>query len=260
MSNEIITIDSINLIQQGPLINHDENINLYFIWLENYDCIKKRCASLLFCLAASYTVLCIITSSAAPVILAQANAWSSFGYALVEAPLLVRFPLCVLSIASFNLWSFPNTIVNFIDVTSIFWVILAVTIYISPQAKHSKMVLTIVNICFALFIVIIISTSLTHNVLEYYENNLIIITGLIYALCGINMASYYITNNTFLVGLLCITVGFTCKLMTIYENQYWGTSVFHLLTALSIEKLLTLQNQHTNIDISLKMLKCERFV
>jgi len=66
--------------------------------------------------------------------------------------------------------------------------------------------------------------------------------------CGINMSTFYISNKVFLIGLLC---------MTIYEDQYWGTSIFHLLSAFGIDTLLTLQK---NQDLqSPKILKCIRF-
>lgn len=277
MNNEISNNDTINDLQtirdskisQNEIIerltqptvynNYDKMYNFFHIDKQFIDkqYVKRMISSLLFCLCASYIVLCVTLSSATPIISQQANAWSSFGYALIDAPPLVRFPLFVLSIASFNLWSSSNVSVNFIDVTSIFWVIIAVTIYLLPQAKHSTLVLISVNICFTLFIVITLSIIQTDTVLKYYQDNLVIITGLIYVLCGINMSVFYISNKVFLIGLLCITVGFICKLMTIYEGQYWGTSVFHLLSAFGIDTLLTLQK---NQDLqSPKILKCIRF-
>jgi hypothetical protein len=274
MNNEISNNDTINDLQtiRDSKISQNEiierltqptvynNYKMYNFFHIDKQYVKRMGCSLLFCLAASYIVLCITLSSATPIISQQANAWSSFGYALIDAPTLVRFPLFVLSIASFNLWSSSNVSVNFIDVTSIFWVIIAVTIYLLPQAKHSMLVLISVNICFTLFIVSIMSLSMTSNVLKYYADNLVIITGLIYVLCGINMSVFYISNKVFLVGLLCITVGFICKLMTIYEGQYWGTSVFHLLSAFGIDTLLTLQKTpDVNFELSPKILKCIRF-
>jgi hypothetical protein len=130
--------------------------------------------------------------------------------------------------------------VNFIDVTCIFWTIIIVTIALSPDVTNSNIVICGTNVLFIIYIITIICISYTELVLMYYEENLVIITGLIYFLCGINMSTFYIRNPTFVLGIGAISVGFICKLLMIYQDQYWGTSIFHIITAIGIGILLRL--------------------
>jgi hypothetical protein len=102
----------------------------------------------------------------------------------------------------------------------------------------------------------IISISYTNLVLTYYKDNLVIITGLIYGLCGINMSTFYIRKPKFIIGIGIISFGFICKLLTIYQDQYWGTSIFHITSALGIGILLQLSKlEHYSIPQSLEWRK-----
>jgi len=202
--------------------------------------IRRILLSLLLSVLGSYILLCIIEVSPTPSIKHQANAWSSITYALIDGPITVRFPLYILSVASFNLWAYSTPIVNFIDVTCIFWTIIIVTIALSPDVTNSNIVICGINVLFILYIITIISISYTELVLMYYEENLVIITGLVYFLCGVNMSTFYIRNPTFVLGIGAISVGFICKLLMIYQDQYWGTSIFHIITAIGIGILLRL--------------------
>jgi hypothetical protein len=87
-----------------------------------------------------------------------------------------------------------------------------------------------------------IITSIVLNydgpVLLYYSDNLVYLTAIIYGLCGISMSSFYATNQIFLTGMGCISFGFVCKLLTIFQGQYWGTSFFHIVSGLGIHILL----------------------
>ena len=48
--------------------------------------------------------------------------------------------------------------------------------------------------------------------------------------------------NIYIIGSGCVMLGFACKLLTIYVDQYWGTCVFHTSTALGIAILLRLMD------------------
>jgi hypothetical protein len=239
MHNEIIQpssefSDAIRLIDTNEL-------NYSKMTVINYKQVVRR---ILLSVLGSYILLCIITGSPTPLIEHQANAWSSITYALIDGPITVKIPLYILSVASFNLWAYSTPMVNFIDVTCIFWTIIIVTIALSPDVMNSNIVICGINVLFILYIITIICISYTERVLMYYEENLVIITGLIYFLCGINMSTFYIRNPTFVLGIGAISVGFICKLLMIYQHQYWGTSIFHIITAIGIGILLRLSPIH----------------
>ncbi len=190
------------------------------------------------CLLFSYICLVIIESSYLPSIRHAANSFSSVSYALVDAPPLVRFPLFILSVASVCLWANSTTHVNFVDVTCIFWTIIAVTLNIFPNAPHKNVVLFIFDGAMIVMIITSIVTNYDVAILRYYSDNLVYLTAIIYGLCGISMSIFYATNPIFLTGMGCISFGFICKLLTIFQGQYWGTSLFHIVSGLGIHILL----------------------
>ena len=208
--------------------------------LVNKQFMRNILLSFFLSVLGSYILLCIIAVSPTPSINHHANAWSSITYALIDAPSTVMLPLYILTVASFNLWAHSTQIVNFIDVTCIFWTIIVVTVALSPDVTNSTIIIRAINVLFILYIITIISISYTSLVLAYYHDNLVIITGLIYGLCGINLSTFYIRIPTFILGVGVISFGFICKLLTIYQDQYWGTSVFHIITAAGIGILLRL--------------------
>jgi hypothetical protein len=190
----------------------------------------------------SYLITYIVFSDKPYIFInSPANAISSLSYALIDAPLPVKLPLMVLSIASYSLWSNSNTIINFVDVTSIFWVIIAVTIHTLPNARYSRHILALVNSAFIASISVAIYTLADATILEFYEDNLVVVTALIYTMCSIFMASFYCSSKTFVAGYCIISFGFICKLLTIFFDQYWGTCVFHIASAIGIGFLLKLQ-------------------
>jgi hypothetical protein len=241
MSTEIIiTSRDLKDADTNRLIDTNE-LNYSKTTVSNYkQVIRRILLSLLLSVLGSYILLCIITVSPTPSINHHANAWSSITYALIDAPSTVMLPLYILTVASFNLWAHSTQIVNFIDVTCIFWTIIVVTVALSPDVTNSTIIIRAINMLFILYIITIISISYTSLVLAYYHDNLVIITGLIYGLCGINLSTFYIRNPTFILGVGVISFGFICKLLTIYQDQYWGTSVFHIITAIGIGILLRL--------------------
>ena len=173
----------------------------------------------------------------------QANAWSSAFYALVPAPLvLIKLPMMTLAVVSFGLWSNSTPLVNFIDVTSIFWVIIIVTLYILPIAPYKVPVVYSINGLFATYICAIIGTGYHTQVLAYYHENLVPITGTILFISTVTLTSHYGATRIYIIGSGCVMLGFACKLLTIYVDQYWGTCVFHTSTALGIAILLRLMD------------------
>ena len=122
--------------------------------------VLRMVGSLLFFIIGSYLITYQVFSDKPYIfITSPANAISSVSYAIVDAPLPVKIPMMVLSIASYSLWSNSITTINFVDVTSI----------------------------------------------------------------------------------AIVSFGFICKLLALYQNQYWGTCVFHIMSALGVWVLLKLQ-------------------
>ena len=177
-----------------------------------------------------------------------ANSWTSICYALPDAPLSIKGPLVTLSVVSFGLWANSNPIINFIDVTCIFWVIIVVSLSILPKAENKWYMIYAVDTMFVTYISTAIYLDNAETIVQYYRFNLVPITGTIMVLNMVTLGSYYARNKVFMVGSLLMVVGFTCKLETIYLGYYWGTSIFHTLTAIGIAILLPIdvepQSQH----------------
>jgi hypothetical protein len=177
-----------------------------------------------------------------------ANSWTSICYALPDAPLSIKGPLVTLSVVSFGLWANSNPIINFIDVTCIFWVIIIVSLSILPKAENKWYMIYAVDTMFVTYISTAIYLDHADTIVQYYRVNLVPITGTIMVLNMVTLGSYYARNKVFMVGSLLMVVGFTCKLETIYLEYYWGTSIFHTLTAIGIAILLPIdvepQSQH----------------
>ena len=229
------------LLEPRNSMNRDESkISLY---IAKYKHILIPTASGVSCILISYALLCSMEASPNPFIQNQANAWSSVCYALVAAPPLVRIPLFVLSVMSFCLWAHSTTLNNYVDVSCIYWVIIAVTIHMLPSAPHNRVVMIFLDTAFILALLTMSFLHHSTDILNYYHSNLVPITGIIYSLCGIVICAFYMTNKTFIIGTGCISFGFICKLLTIFQGQYWGTSIFHTLSALGIHILLKMEKQ-----------------
>lgn len=167
-----------------------------------------------------------------------ANAWSSFSYAVIDAPFCLKYPLFVLSIASFNLWSSGRTYIDIIDVTSILWVNVNVTIYVLPDSTHKYKLIYIINGLVTLLLLYTICNQYDSYVFEYYSENLIPDVGIVYIYSGLILSSFHIKDKNYLVGLFSIICGFGCKMLDIYMGQKWGTCVFHILTAVGTELVI----------------------
>jgi hypothetical protein len=213
------------------------------LYIAKYKHIIIPIASGVSCTLISYALLSSMESTSTPFIRNHTNAWSSVCYALVAAPPLVRIPLFVLSVMSFCLWAYSTPLVNFIDVSCIYWVIIAVTVQILPNAPHNRIVLIYLDTAFILVLFIMSFQHHSTEILDYYHSNLLSITGIIYSLCAIISCSFYMTNKTFILGAMCISAGFICKMLTIFQGQYWGTAIFHTLSALGIQILLMIGKQ-----------------
>jgi len=239
--NDNNSIEIKELLEPSKHANREESKTRLFV--TTYRHFIFTFVSGVSCALISYILLCVFESTATPFIRNQGNAWTSVCYALVAAPPLVRIPLFILSVASFCLWADSTPLINFIDVSCIYWSIIAVTIQMLPNARHKRIVLIILDTA---FILVLLTMSFLHHseeILYYYHANLVSITGIIYSLCGIMSCSFYMTNKTFIVGIVCISFGFICKLLTIFQGQYWGTAIFHTLSAIGIQFLLMIDKQ-----------------
>ncbi len=179
-----------------------------------------------------------------------ANAWSSICYALPIAPPCIKFPLMTLSIVSFGLWSTSTIEINFVDVTSIYWVIVVVSLSALPSTVYKWPVIYLINICLTLFMGLSIYYDLDDAILHYYHVNLVPITGIVLMFSAAMLSSYYLFNRTFIIGSSLIMLGFGCKLMTIFNDIYAGTALFHTLTALGIAVLSLLNDTPQSADIN----------
>jgi hypothetical protein len=160
------------------------------------------------------------------------NAWSSFAYAAIDAPLCLKYPLFVLSVSSFNLWSSAPVYIDIIDVTSIFWVNINVTIYVLPGSKYKYKIIYAINGIVTLLLLYTIFNRYELYVFDYYGANMIPDVGIVYVYSGLILSAFHIKDENYLTGLLCIISGFNCKLLDLYKGQDWGTCLFHILTAL----------------------------
>lgn len=195
--------------------------------------IKPILYSLLLSALSSYAVYCALSQQF--YIVFNENSVSSFAYAMVDTRIEMKVPLMVLSVASFNLWTHDNTPISFIDVTSIFWTIIATTLYVIP---NNRKMLSVINVGFVSFIVGVIATGKDEMIVAYYTENLILLNALIYSLCTIITASVYGLDRNFLIGTFLAGFGYICKLLFMFSGQRWGTCVFHTISALGIHFLL----------------------
>lgn len=189
--------------------------------------------SLLFSVAASYAVYYGLSQQF--YIRLNENSVSSFAYAMVDTRIEMKLPLMVLSIASFNLWTHNNTAISFIDVTSIFWTIIATTLYVIP---NNRRLLSVVNVGFVSFIVGAVITGKDGMIVAYYTEHLILLNALIYSLCTLMTAATYGRDRNFQIGTFLAGFGYICKILFIFMGQWWGTCVFHSISALGIHFLL----------------------
>jgi hypothetical protein len=155
-----------------------------------------------------------------------------------------------LSIVSFGLWSTSTIEINFVDVTSIYWVIVVVSLSALPSTVYKWPVIYLINICLTLFMGLSIYYDLDDAILHYYHVNLVPITGIVLMFSAAMLSSYYLFNRTFIIGSSLIMLGFGCKLMTIFNDIYAGTALFHTLTALGIAVLSLLNDTPQSADIN----------
>ena len=198
----------------------------------------KRPIILLLSIAASYTTYCLLTNQFHLAL--NENSISSLAYAAASTDYVMQVPLFILSVASFNLWTHNNTHISFIDVTSIFWTIIATTLYTVPRNLR---MLHAINFAFIAFISAAIATNTDDIIVRYYTENLILLNGVIYPLCTIITASVYGRDRNFIIGTSLAATGYICKLLFIFVGQRWGTAAFHTLSALGIYFLLKLKHK-----------------
>ncbi len=164
----------------------------------------------------------------------QANAWTSLIYAFPVVPLYVKIPLYVLAMASFSLWANSNGYNQFIDVTSILWIPVITAVYIHPTLPHKMRIAYFVNFAFITFLSVSLYTDYIHTVLNWYNYHIVPTVGTITVASYLVVFPYYSRVRKYqLSGLMTLT-GFVAKLTTIYGGFYYGTAIFHTLTALSL--------------------------
>uniref|UniRef100_A0A6C0E594 Uncharacterized protein n=1 Tax=viral metagenome TaxID=1070528 RepID=A0A6C0E594_9ZZZZ len=193
-------------------------------------------------IATSFVVLYLVNQKI--IINNPPNAWSSFAYAAIDAPLCLKYPLFVLSVSSFNLWSRAPVYIDIIDVTSIFWVNINVTIYVLPGSKYKYKIIYAINGIVTLLLLYTIFNRYELYVFDYYGANMIPDVGIVYVYSGLILSAFHIKDENYLTGLLCIISGFNCKLLDLYKGQDWGTCVFHMLTALGTNLVIKVNNLH----------------
>lgn len=172
------------------------------------------------------------------------SAWSSFAYSLIGAPLRIQIPCNILSVVSFNLWANSYDVINFIDVTCIFWVTLITFFSIIPYIKIKKRekVVLIFNILVCLFIIFVFVLQKHKGILYFYSINLTKIFGALTLSSAIIVSPKYYRKSKFQKG--CVTLFSGSIIKYLGRNNYieldFSTGIFHLLTALSIYYFLKL--------------------
>ena len=203
--------------------------------------LKNLIVSVLVFLSGSYLISQHLNPITEPwTIVSPANAWSSLSYALPIAPLEVKVPLLTLSIVSFGLWSNQNTIINFVDVTCIFWVI---TVISASLIRQKQILTTATNSLFVAFILLTISFGESNTILNFYHSYLILTTTSFLSVSAIALGYYHRKRKHFWIGSFFVISGFGYKLCLIFFNQYWGTCAFHISTATGIAILLRLGDE-----------------
>lgn len=172
------------------------------------------------------------------------SAWSSFAYSLIGAPLNIQIPCNILTVTSFNLWANSYDIINFIDVTCIFWVTLITFFHIIPyiKIKKRKKIITIFNFLVCLFMIFAFLLHKYKGILYFYSINLTKIFSALILSTTIIVSPKYYTESNFKKS--CITLFSGSIIKYLGRNNYieldFSTGIFHLLTALSIYYFLKL--------------------
>ena len=215
----------------------------------------KRCVNVCASFVSSIIILSFYKTSLNSIgITSKFNAISSLTFAgcAVDGPVLIRLSLMVLSIASFCLWSESTMINNVIDVSSIYWVIINVTLHLVSKFNRNNSIIYILNGSAVLFIIFLItSNKSTKKCLDFYQNNLVPLTAVIYIYSGLILCSFYSRDKIFLKGIGVISGGFVLKLLSIYNQFYIGTGLFHILTAYGVDVLLLLYKPTTAAGVIL---------
>ena len=163
-----------------------------------------------------------------------ANAWTSLIYAFPVVPLYVKMPLYVLAMASFGLWANSNVYNHFIDVTSILWIPIITAVYIHPSLSHKMRFAYFVNFAFITFMSVSLYTDYFHIVAGWYNHNIVPTVGTITVASYFVVLPYYYRVRKYQLSCIMTLAGFGAKLTTIYGGFYYGTAIFHALTALSL--------------------------
>jgi hypothetical protein len=164
------------------------------------------------------------------------NALSSVLYA-VPIPFArpaFRLPLAVLAVSSFLLWANDGgDITAFIDVTSVHWVVISMTISKSGS-QRCETTGWVVNLLFAAYMAGSVLMDTIQSVNTYYSNNYIVTIGMVVMMSNIGLYDRHGVIPGLVVGTALSIIGFWCKIMDTFDGFSNGTALFHFLTAAGI--------------------------
>jgi hypothetical protein len=167
------------------------------------------------------------------------NAWTSIAYMLPVpfAHVSMKLPLVSLAVSSFCLWSDSGAVTQFIDVTSIHWVILGI-LFQKTTSSRRYMTTHFVNCVAVAFMTYCIVEGMYRSVLVFYADHILFTVG---AVTAFNVLVTFNTHGPrphLVVGFVICLLGFWCKFRDLLHGDWWGTGVFHLLTAIGLSVAL----------------------
>ena len=167
------------------------------------------------------------------------NAWTSIVY-MIAVPFThttMKLPLVSLAVSSFCLWSDSGGICRFIDVTSIHWVIVSVMLQKTPSSRRYT-TNHILNVVALVFMVYYVSCDTYRDILSFYGDHLTFTVGSVTAFNILITFNSHGPRPNLIVGCMTCLFGFWCKFRYLLHGDWWGTGVFHLLTAIGIAIVL----------------------
>lgn len=206
------------------------------------------------------------------------SAFSSLAFLMVETKLMIEIPLMLLSINSFLVWSIGynrGTVVNFLDIISIIWVILLFFITLSSinteieqnslkvpffnsfnteftndnfdnnsflkkllMEWYRKNKLQIYfNFIYVFILIIIMSSPLYSNTIDFINKNLNTIIGSIGLTSVVLTIPHQLYEKKFWIALLIVFIGFFFKSLYLIDllSIDFSTGMFHILVAISCQ-------------------------
>lgn len=175
------------------------------------------------------------------------NTWTSIAY-MLPVPythITMKIPLISLAVSSFCLWSDSGGITRFIDVTSIHWVVVSVMLQKTISQRRYTMN-HFVNVLVMAFIVYYIASDTYRSILSFYNDHIIFTVGAVTAFNILITFNSHGARPNLMVGCVACLLGFWCKFRDLLHGDWWGTGVFHLLTATSVAIVLLPTKQYND--------------